>query len=250
MNIKTLFIAGSLITGIATADTTLVYNDKNGEEQSRMLLTDGKVKMVSKAESDTAMIFDATTNSFTIINHQDKSYMVFGEKEIEALSDVSKMMDRMIDEQLSQLPAAQREQMRGMMESMIKKQMPKQLPAPKYIKSGETATYNGFNCEVVVKETKGKKDGEFCVASYSKLGISDAEYGAVAHFMKVAEKMASQFGQDQSMNFEAIGEVVPVYFDMSSQKGYLTSVNDEDLPSATFAVPSGYKQESLPKELF
>lgn len=250
MSIKSFLITGCLFSGIAAADTTLIYNDDQGQEQNRMLLTDGKVKMVSSSETDTSMIFDANNNSFTIINHQEKSYMIFGEKEIEALSDVSKMMDKMIDEQLAQMPEAQREQMRGMMESMIKNQMPKQLPAPKYIKSGETTSYNGFSCEVVVKETQGNKDGEFCVTSYNNLGISDAEYGAVAHFMKLAEKMASQFGQEQSMNFESIGKVVPVHFDMASQKGYLISVNDDDLPSATFAIPSGYKQESLPKEMF
>ena len=68
--------------------------------------------------------------------------------------------------------------------------------------------------------------------------------------MKVAEKLASQFGQDQSMNFEAIGQVVPVYFDMESQKGMLSTVSNDDLPADTFAVPVNYKQQSLPKELF
>ncbi len=250
MKFKNLLISTCVFAGFAQADTTLIYNDDNGKEQSRMLLTDGKVKMVSSAEVDTAIIFDASQTAFTIINHSDKSFMVFGQKEIEALGDVSKMMDKMINEQLAQLPESQREQMRGMMESMIKKQMPKQAPMPKYIKSGDTSSYNGFDCEIVIKESKGAKDGEFCVASYSKLGISATEYGAVAAFMKVAEKLASQFGQDQSMNFEAIGQVVPVYYDMDSQKGALTSISNDDLPAATFQVPDDYKQQSLPKELF
>ncbi|MCB1581802.1 MAG: hypothetical protein R3E90_06640 [Marinicella sp.] len=250
MKFKALLIAGCLGAGIAPADTTLIYHDSNGNEQSKMLLTDGKVKMISSSEAETAVIFDANKTVFTVINHAEKSFLEFGQREIEALSDVSKMMDKMINEQLAQLPESQREQMRGMMESMIKQKMPKQAPAPKYIKSGETKSYNDFGCEVVIKESQNAKDGEFCVTSYSKLGISDTEYGAVAGFMKVAEKLASQFGQDQSMNFEAIGQVIPVYFDMESQKGVLNTINNDDLPADTFIVPVGYKQQSLPKELF
>lgn len=250
MSFKKLFLAGCVFSGLVQADTTLTYNDNNGKEQSQMLLTDGKVKMLNASATDTAMIFDAGSSSFTIINHSEKSYMVFGPKEIEALSDVSKMMDKMINEQLAQLPESQREQMRGMMESMIKSQMPKQAPVPKYVKSGATDKHNGFSCEVVIKESKGNSDEQFCVTSYGKLGISDAEYSAVAAFMKVAEKLASQFGQDQSMNFEAIGRVVPVYYEMDQQKGYLATVSDDDLPATTFVVPQDYKQQSLPKEMF
>jgi hypothetical protein len=160
------------------------------------------------------------------------------------------MVDKMLNEQMAQLPESQRAQMRGMMESMIKQQMPKPKPAPTYIKSGDSETYNGFSCDVVIKESQGTKNGEFCVTSYSNLGISDAEYDAISAFMKVAEKMAAQFGQDESMNFEAIGQVVPVYFDMESQKGTLDSISDDSLPADTFAIPKGYKQQSLPKEMF
>ncbi len=250
MRITQFLLAGCLFTGTANADTTLIYNTKDGQEHSRMFLTDGKLKMTNKTEVDTAIIFDSINTSFTIVNHSDKSYMVFNQKQIEALGDVSKMIDKLISEQLAQMPEAQRAQMRGMIESMVKSQMPKSVPLPSYSKNGKSNNYNGFDCEVVVKEVKGKNDGEFCVTEYSNLGISDSEYSTVNTFMKIAEKMAAQFGQDQSMNFDAIGQVVPVYYDMEKNKGFLTAVNDDDLPNGTFDVPSGYKQESLPKELF
>jgi len=250
MRINHFLLAGCLFTGMVEADTTLIYNNKEGQEHSRMLLTEGKVKMTNQADYSTEILFNSTNTSFTVINHDEKSYMVFGQKQIEALGDVSKMVDKMIDQQLSQMPEAQREQMRGMIETMVKKQMPKAAPMPNYNKSGESKTYNGFDCDVVVKEVKGQNDGEFCVTQYSNLGISDGEYSAVSQFMKIAEKMAAQFGQDQSMNFDAIGQVVPVYYDMSNNQGFLTEVNDDNLPKGTFEVPAGYQEESLPKELF
>lgn len=250
MRIKHLILAGSLMTGVAVADTTLIYQTEGGKENSRMMLTDGKVKITNQSDANTAVIFDAKNTSFTIVNHDEKSYMVFGEKEIEALGDVSKMMDKMINEQLAQLPAAQREQMRGMMESMIKSKMPKQAPLPSYSKSGDSDNYNGFDCDVVIKSTQGKGKEEFCVTDYSRLGVSASEYGTISSFMKIAEKMAAQFGQDQSMNFDSIGQVLPVYYKMMDEKAFLSDVDNSQLPADTFVMPAGYKQQSLPKELF
>ncbi len=245
-----MILATTMLAGHAAADTTLVYNNADGSENSRMYLTDGMAKITNNIDSGTALIFSAGQESFTIINHQDQSYMTFGKKEIAALGDVAGMIDRMLEEQLAQMPAGQREQMRDMMKSMIEKQMPKQAAKPEYAKSGQTATYNGFDCDVVVKTVESKKSGDFCVADYQKLGVARSEYNSINQFMKIAEKMAAQFGHDQSMNLDSIGEVLPVYYDMGDQKAYLTDVLDEDLSADTFKVPKGYNKQSLPKEMF
>lgn len=250
MRINTLLLAGFFVSGLANADSTLIYNDQDGKEFSRMLLSDDKVMITNNSETNTGLIFDQINSSFTIINHDDKSFMIFDQKQLEALGDVSKMVDKMINEQLAQMPEAQREQMRGMMESMIKNQMPKQTPLPKYSKSGQTDSYNGFDCEIVVKESKGKSDEEFCVTTFNQLGVSENEYNTIRDFMKIAEKMAAQFGQDQSMNFDSIGQVLPVYYKILDDKAFLTEVDNGNLPDNAFNVPASYKQQSLPKELF
>ncbi len=249
MKLTHLLLTATAFTSLANADTTLVYNDANGKQNSQMYLSDGMTKITNTGDVNTALIFNANKNEFVVVNHQDKSYMVFGEKEIAALSDVSAMVDRMLEEQLSQLPAAQRDQMRGMMESMVKQQMPKQAPAPEYTKSGQSSTYNGFDCEVVIKTVAGQKDGDFCVAHIDALGIPAAEYASINQFMKTVEKLASQFGQDQSMNFNEIGQVLPVYYEMDSQKAYLVDINHDNLKPQTFQVPEGYKQMALPTEM-
>lgn len=251
MKFKHLIFSTLLIGGVAAADTTLTYNNADGAENSKMYLTDGMAKITNDIDASTAMIFNAKNNSFTILNHQDKSYMVFGEKEIAALGDMTSMIDKMVEEQLAQMPAEQRDQMRDMIKSMIKKQMPKQSTVmPVYEKTGTSKTYNGFDCTEAVKLVSGKKSGSFCVAEYHKLGVGEAEYAGISQFMKTAEKMASQFGQDQSMNFDALGQVLPVYYDMGDEKAFLTDVDNSDIDSAVFQVPAGYRKESLPKELF
>lgn len=242
--------AGLLISSGVMADTTLIYGNDKGEETTRMLLTADKVKVTNKAEVDTAVIFNGNKTEFIVVNHDEKNFMVFGEKEIEALSDVSAMMDRMLEKQMANVPEAQRAQMRGMMESMLKSQMPKQAAAPVYAKKGGSESYNGYDCDVVVKTVEGKKSGDFCVTEYQKLDVAPAEYAVIMKFMKIAEKMASQFGNDNSMNFSAIGEVLPVYFNDSGQTGMLMKVNNDKIDAALLTVPEGYKQQELPKEMF
>ena len=249
MKLKIYLLLAMLLPTTAFADSTLIYNDGSGQLNSTMYLTDGMAKITQSGDVNTALIYNANQNSFVVVNHQDQSYLVFGEKEIAALSDVSAMVNRMLDEQLAQLPASQREQMRGMMESMIKQQMPKQAPAPEYTKSGQSASYNGFDCEVVIKTVQGQKGGDFCVADIDDLGVSAGEYASINDFMKTVEKLASQFGQDQSMNFADIGTVIPVYYEMAGQKAYLVDIKHDDLKASTFRVPEGYAQTALPKEL-
>jgi len=242
--------AGTLLAGGAMADTTLVYGDNSGQETTRMLLTADAVKVSTNDKTNTDVIFNGNKTEFVVVNHDEKSFMVFGEKEIEALSDVSAMMDRMIEKQMANIPEAQREQMRGMMESMIKSQMPKQAAAPVYEKSGNSKEYNGYSCDVVVKTVEGQSSGDFCVTGYGQLDVAPAEYAVISKFMKIAEKMASQFGQDNSMNFASIGEVLPVYFSDGGQTGILMDVDNGQIDATLLTVPEGYKQQELPKEMF
>ena len=247
---RTAALVTALFSATAWADTTLTYNNADGQENSKMYLSNGLAKVTNDSDVSTALIFNTQLNAFTVINHEDKSYMVFGEKEIAALGDVAAMVDRMLEEQLAQMPAAQREQMRGMMKSMIQKQMPKQTAMPQYEKTGQSASYNGFDCEVFLQTVEGKKQGDFCVADHQDLGVKTADYAAIQEFMKIAEKMASQFGQSQGVNFAAVGDVLPVYYQMGEEKAYLTGVNNDDLSADVFNIPAGYKQQSLPKEMF
>ncbi len=248
--ILTSALSAALFSGGVCADTTLTYNNAKGKENSKMFLSNGWAKVTNNSDVNTALIFNTQQNSFTVVNHQDQSYMVFGEKEIAALGDISNMVDRMLEEQLAQMPAAQREQMRGMMKSMIEKQMPKQAALPTYEKTGQSSSYNGFNCDEVIQSVGGKKQGDLCVADYQALGVDSIDYAAINQFMTIAEKMASQFGQSQGMNFAAVGDVLPVYYELGQEKAYLTAVNNDNLSAAIFRVPEGYKEQSLPKEMF
>ncbi len=241
-------LIGTFLTGAAMADSTLVYNNAQGKEATIMNLSDGVVKMTSnEGNTKTDVIFRNGQTEFTVIMHSEKKYMTFGPKEIEMLSDVSAMMDNMIEQQMANVPEAQRAQMREMMAGMIKSKMPKQAPVPEYRKTGDSLDVNGYGCDVVEKITKGKNTDDFCVAEYSELGVSNSEYQAIYGMMKVAEKLAAQFGNDSSMNFEQIGQVLPVQYDMNGVKASLVKVSHDDLPASAFQVPEGYQKQSIPQ---
>ncbi|MCF6299777.1 MAG: hypothetical protein L3J52_01430 [Proteobacteria bacterium] len=206
------------------ADTTLTFSSDSGKEVSKMHLTKGKMQMTSLDNQDTGVIFDASSNSFVMIDHKGKTYTAIGPKEIEALSNIGNSIEKMIDKQLESMPAAQREQMRGMISNMIKQQMPKPETPSELEKTGQSKTYNGYKCDVYEKSKAGKKTGQFCVTDYRNLGISSGEYASIASFMQIAEKLGSQFGQDNSMNFSKYGDLVPVRFEMNNEYGTLTDV--------------------------
>ena len=229
---------------VAHADTTLKYTSTT-DGASLIQLIDGKVHMKTLGEENVSMIFDKNTGTFISLMHDQKQYISFGPKEIEALGNMAAVMQAEMEKQLAQMPEAQREQMREMMMGMMKDRMPKQAPPPTYTKTGVEKSFNGFDCEIVVKTSNNKESGDFCVTSYKDLGISQAEYDSIAGLMKVAEKMASQFGQDDSMNFSALGQYVPVQYNMSHGTGTLESVSHKTIDRAVFSVPEGYSKQEL-----
>lgn len=244
MKMNTLFLTAALFAGAAVADTTLHF-ETDGQKSSKMYLTAGKAKT---GDGETDVVFELAGNRFVIISHQDKTYLELGPKEIEALGNISNVIDSMIAEQMKGIPEAQREQMRGMIEGMVRSQMPKERVVS-YTKTDKHKKVAGYDCQVVSRNSGRKTIGSFCVIDYRLLGIAQEEYQSISEMMKISEKMASQFGQNSNLNMSAIGDVIPIAYDMDGMRGQLKSVSHEKLDSDLFTVPNGYKKEQLPNEL-
>ena len=232
-------------SAMAQADTTLKYTSTGDDVHSLIQLTDGKVHMKSQGDENYSTLYDAKTGTFTSLMHDQKKYMSFGPKEIEALGDMAAIMQAEMEKQLAQMPEAQREQMRDMMMGMLKQQMPKQAPKPNYVKTGMEKSYNGYACAVVVKEIEGQPSGNFCVSDYKDLGLSTNEYDAISSLMKTTEKMAAQMGQDISMNFSSLGNYVPVQFNSNDQIGTLQSISHDRIDPSVFKIPEDYSKEDV-----
>ncbi len=243
MKLIPLLLLGSL-SSVALADTTLIYND--GKDVSmKMQFSDNKMRATMLEDESSFMIYDAEKITFTAFSTKDKSYYVMDEEAIKSLGDVEAMVEKMLEKQLAQMPESQRAMMRQMMKGAVKAQMPKQMPKPDYSLTGKTKSYNGFDCEIVIKKVKRKKS-EFCVTQYSAIGMLESEYTVIKSFQHIVQGLAQQTNTDRSMDFSELGDFIPVYYKQAGEKGELTKVSHDKIDAATFQVPQGYKKIELP----
>ena len=242
--LQTLLLAS--LTTTAIADTTLTFTNKKDDVALKMQFTNNMMRATSVGDNSTYMIYDANNTTFTTFMTEKKQYFVMDKDTIEKLGDIGAMMDAMLEKQLSQMPESQRAMMRGMLEGALKAQMPKEMPKPEYNFTGKSDSYNGFDCEIVIKKIKREKT-EFCVTKYSNLGMQDNEFSVITSFQQTVSKLAQKYGQDSSMDFSSLGEYVPVYYKQSKRDtGTLSKVNHKSLDPSIFAIPEGYSKMDLP----
>ncbi len=249
MKILLTFLLTILLASLTTsaiADTTLTFTNKKDNVVMKMQFANNMMRATSVGDDSTYMVYDANNNTFTTFMTEKKQYFVMDKETIEKLGDIGAMMDAMLEKQLAQMPESQRAMMRGMLEGAMKAQMPKELPKPEYNFTGKSASYNGFDCEIVVKKIKRKKT-EFCVTKYSNLGMKSNEFSVITSFQQTISKLAQKYGQDSSMDFSSLGDYVPVYYKQSKKDtGTLSKVSHEDLDPSLFAIPEGFSKIDLP----
>lgn len=231
------------------ADTTLIYHHTTGGEANRILITPEWIKVANKTQTNVDVLFNQSQQTYTLINHDERSYTLMTQTEIEKLANASQKIDDVLEKQLAKLPTDQQEKMRAMMQGIVNSVLPKATPIPQYSKTGKMQKLYGYTCQPVKRTLEGKPNGEFCVVNYAQLDISQVEYTMMAGLMNTIEKLASQFGQDQSVNFATIGQVVPVYYNMANAKSYLAEVINNDIKPVEFSVPKTYKKSALPLNL-
>jgi hypothetical protein len=238
-------LALTCIATSAIADTTLTYTSKKDKEVMKMQFSGNMMRATSVDDNSSFMIYDGNNKTFTMFANDEKKYYVLDEEDIAKLSDMSAMIESMMEKQLANVPEAQKEMMRNMMANAIKAQMPKELPKAVYSLTGKSSSYNGFDCQVVSK-TSGKKKSEFCVTDYSNLGMSSNEYAIITSFQNTIAALAQKYGADNSMDFSSLGQFMPVKFSQEGESGTLTDVNHDTLDASLFAVPEGYSEMEMP----
>jgi hypothetical protein len=235
----------SCLATTAIADTTLTFTSKKDKVAMKMQLSNNMMRATSVGDESTYMIYDASNTTFTTFIADKKQYFVMDKESIEKLGDVSAMIDSILEKQLANIPESQREMMRGIMEKTVKSQMPKEAPKPSYSFNGKSTSFNGIDCEVVIKKA-GKNKSEFCVTKYSNVGMSSDEYSVITSFQNTIEKLAQQYGQDHSMDFSSLGDYIPVQYKQEGESGTLKDVNHDKLDPSIFVIPEGYSQMKMP----
>jgi len=242
---KYLIVLLCSISTLTIADTTLTFTNNKDKVGMKMQFANNQMRASSVGDENTYMIYDANTTTFTTFIQDKKQYFAMGQKQLDALGDIGAMMDKMMEKQLANVPPEQREMVRNMMAGALKAKMPKQAPKAEYNFTGKSASYNGFDCQEVVKKS-GKKKSTFCATEYTNLGMSSSEYAILTSFQKTIAKLAQQYGADNSMDFSSLGQLMPVHYQQAGQVGTLKDVNHDKLNANLFAIPEGYSQMKMP----
>ncbi len=238
-------LCGLALFATAQADSTLVYSGEEG--LNRILLSPQGLRMeMSGKDGSQAIIYDGQRNAFIIIMPEKKKYMEMTQKDIEAIADMRNRMMQQMEQQLADVPPAQREQMRRMMSGMMKGKMGNATATPttvRYVDTGETAKAMGHSCRIYEMRVNGGYESDVCVAPIKQLGVAENEYAHFSRMLDFMQKMAKSAGINNGSMMAGMPEnAMPLWFEQDGQRRTLKSVSHQPLDKSLFLPPAGYQR--------
>lgn len=237
-------------------------NGEVAETSSSEILVDGsKIKVTGYSGGSSEVIFDAKEKEMLIVDHDQKSYTRLDQETIEAMAgQISDAMAKM-EEQMANMPPAQRK----MMEKMMKGRMPQAAekePEPTLQRTGETKEVAGYEAEKVELTSPNGKVRELWVAPWSELegseGVAEAFQGMSQLFDGVIEAFSQgpMAGLGQRLQSAWLEEVYsldgfPVMVRELGESGellketLLADIEQRDIPASAFDAPKGYKRQKI-----
>ena len=260
---STLSVSAGEVVKVTTKD----LNQSNAQEETMtFLFSDGFMKM--QDEENTDVIFSSNDQHMLVISHSDQSYMIMDK---DTGSNIKNEMDKMIEQALANVPPEQR----AMVEQMMKQQMngaggmggmpgmgggqmPQMEESETEVRqTGRDDKINGYDCTYYETYENGEKQDEFCVASWSELGVSDNIQQSFKSMGEFIEGFIEQFSQmapirSEGNPFAYMNEIdgFPVYgknFEngRAIQESTLSSITEQDLDINLFKAPDGYTQQNI-----
>lgn len=261
--------AVALLAGAAHADTTINYELRDFEDADGAQVTTGAYQISGKnvaanfgapgpATGGGRLVFLGDQEILWIINDGDKSYMQLDRKTLAAFAEQMKTAKANLDAQLSKLSPEQRAMVEKSMKGMLGGEA--ELPAMEFRATEEKKTIGSFKCQRHDILEEGVKSGEVWAAPYSAVELKPTDMqaitGMIDFFMEYLTAMSSMMPglQDARREVAAFNKAVdgfPVLTrnmdgDKVESEMELKSVSHDQLPAAVFALPAGYKQQTMP----
>lgn len=246
-------LSSSCVSSAAYADATLTYLD--GQESSKMQIKGTQLKATSQHDPSYAMLYDASNNSITMIDHREKTYMLMTESTMRTMGNVASSMQDQIAQQLEAQMAGMSPEERAQMEQMMGALMPStsQKAAPPAIRIEETGNkdkVSDWSCQIYDVYQGQQKVSSACMARASDLDLSQSDYGVLRGFVEFTQSMAKEMPINESSlpDIPLEGDLVPVSMqNLSGSEGAITlgSANNDSISADDFAIPAGYQQQNL-----
>lgn len=243
----------------AGAVMELLSKDASGKEvgRSQFKVQNGQVRM-DESDGQSSMIF--ANDTFVMLDHKRKTYVVLDDAMIE---DVGSQMNSAMAEMQEQMKNMSPQE-RAMMEQMLQGGAMQGMipgmsapPPPIRVEAGGSGEWGDYDCrEYMIFEGPDKIE-DICAASLDDIEGGDevmAAFRAMAGFVtkmmeSMPEPLASMMGQNPAAYMEQI-EGFPVHtvrYRNGRRDGEdsLNSVVEQDLPQDIYEVPKGYTKESI-----
>lgn len=237
----------------------LAPSESSDAPGSRIMVEGSKLKMALGGSRESDIVYDGAAKELLIIDHKRKSYVGLGKEQIDKLSQ--KLTDAMaqMEQQLANVPPAQRK----MMENMMKDRMPQLAEQVEVLvsRTGETETIAGYNAEKVEVKT-GDTRQELWVVDWADLegseqisagmeGMSELFSGLMSTLSQ--SPMGNMFEGQQANLFGQFKEIggFPVRTREYDASGKLVSelalkgIESVSIDASEFRAPKGYKRQKM-----
>lgn len=252
-------VSAATIIHIEVAD---LVNPNNPTDKRIGYIQDGKMSIRSdSAAKDTDLLYDQARSAITIVNHQDRTFMLLDEQSIaEFMSGTMQMMNR-VQEQLSRqmqgMSPEQRAQIERMMGGLA--QPPKQSEEPpiEYIQTNKTQKVNGVACRITSLVKAGQPVTEICLAKTTALKMPAGDLKTLLSMQATAAKLAgaaapllkrlgSQMPEFGGKNLDGLPLKVTDLTGNHRTQMTVKSVSQGNAPKRAMLVPKGYQPAQLP----
>lgn len=236
--------------------------DKNAESTtSKAYIHEQKVLVESSGERhESTMLFDAEKETFYIIDHNKKEYTEMTRQDLEALSSMVSEQMKMLEQQLANLPEAQREAVRKQMSAAFEQAGQQSIEfkkeaAGKKIKNWETDKYTGMAGD--------QKKSEIYMASYQTLGHDKKDFEALEKFYSMMQDFARSMSRSTTTaglglfgdNMPAYEDGIPVKTIFYDERGEpmststVNSIEEEEVEESLFSIPENYRKRRMAQHL-
>lgn len=255
---KLLISAGLLACwSMAFAGTTITFAEESGgraTENTVIYITEDHVRM-DTAQGRSYVLFDPATDTLTLVRPAVKRYMVLDRARLASINRMMKRARARLERTLAHLPPARRERVREMISKRFGVMMEDGSKVePEVVRTGKEKTVAGYSCEVVKVRIGTIAGGTYCLASWTELGIPEANYRSLRDMMEfyklITEQFARQFASAGLMaKLLGLGGL-PIESHRSKKSGTVTSstlagLEVGPISADLFTIPAGYEQRTL-----
>lgn len=255
INIILLIFTVNILSAGVEIEYKVTDNQNNEKHNQTIYLSDNDFT-VHNASDEGNIIYKGDIEVLYVIDHDKKEYFEMTRSDVFKISEKLKQAEKMMQEQLSQMPEEQRKQMKKMLDEKMGK-INRIDMIFKYEKVGESKNIAGHNAEKYNVYINDEKDDQVLwVTPFSKFDLNQSDFKAFDSFKKYVEELFSSIGTSTNIKFDMFWDFsslkgLPVQIENYNEDGtlretsVLESIKKKNIDDTLFRVPDGYKRKNL-----